>query len=237
MRAIWHDLECGGYGEDLELWRSLAAQHGDPVLDIGAGTGRVALDLAKWGCGVVALDQDRELLEELGRRAEGVALETVLADARDFELGRRFPVCLVPMQTIQLLGGREGRIAFLRCAARHLAPGGRLAIALAEMLELYEAEEENVGVLPDILERDGVVYCSRPTAVRVVDEHFVLERRRERVSARGERSTSENVVVLDRLPADRLEREAASVGLRPAGRTMIPATRDYVGSTVVMLGG
>ncbi len=51
----WHDLECGGYAIDLELWRELAAQAGGPVLDVGAGTGRVALDLARGG---VAVERD-----------------------------------------------------------------------------------------------------------------------------------------------------------------------------------
>ena len=32
MTVIWHDVECGAYVEDLALWRSLAAEHGDPVL-------------------------------------------------------------------------------------------------------------------------------------------------------------------------------------------------------------
>ena len=141
MNVIWHDLECGAYAEDLPLWRALAATHGDPVLEVGAGTGRVALDLARQGHRVTALDSDPALLAELVRRADerGLELETVLADAREFELGARFALCVVPMQTIQLLGGSEGRSAFLRCARRHLRDGAVLAVAIAEMLELYEA--------------------------------------------------------------------------------------------------
>ena len=68
MNAIWHDLECGGYGEDLALWRALAASAGDPVLEVGAGTGRVALTLARAGHRVTALDNDPELVSELTRR-------------------------------------------------------------------------------------------------------------------------------------------------------------------------
>ena len=70
VSVIWHDLECGAYAEDLPLWRALAAEHGDPVLDVGAGTGRVALDLARAGHRVTALDRDPELLEALARRAK-----------------------------------------------------------------------------------------------------------------------------------------------------------------------
>ena len=66
--VIWHDIECGTYAEDLALWRSLAAEHGDPVLDVGAGTGRVALDLAGAGYRVRALDRDPALIEALQHR-------------------------------------------------------------------------------------------------------------------------------------------------------------------------
>ena len=109
LDVLWHDLECSGYDEDLPLWRALAAEAGGPVLDVGAGTGRVSLDLAAGGVAVVALDADASLLEALERRAAGLPVETVLADARDFDLGRRFSLVLVPMQTLQLLGGRSGR--------------------------------------------------------------------------------------------------------------------------------
>src|ERR1022692_1039740 len=98
MNTIWHDLECGGYGAALPLWRSLADQHGDPVLDVGAGTGRTSLDLARHGCIVTALDRDPELIAELALRAEGLNVTTVVADARQFALGRRFALCIVPMQ-------------------------------------------------------------------------------------------------------------------------------------------
>jgi len=47
IAVVWHDLECGAYLEDLPVWQRLAAQHGNPILDVGAGTGRVTLDLAR----------------------------------------------------------------------------------------------------------------------------------------------------------------------------------------------
>jgi SAM-dependent methyltransferase len=185
MSVIWHDIECGRYAEDLELWRSLAERHGDPVLDIGAGTGRTALDLAKRGHRVTALDQDPELVAELRRRAHGLELDVVLADARSFALGRRFALCMMPMQTIQLLGGRDGRAAFLRCALAHLEPGGVLAVALSSELEPYEVLDGGPAPMPDVLEREGVLYASQPVAVREDADGYVLARRRETVDARG----------------------------------------------------
>jgi len=240
VSVIWHDLECGGYAADLPLWRELAARHGDPVLDVGAGTGRVALDLARHGHRVTALDHDPVLIAELQRRAAGVAVQAVCADAREFDLRERFALCLMPMQTIQLLGGPAGRARFLSCARAHLQSGGVLAIAIAEQLESYdERGDHGLGELlvplPDMCERDGVLYSSQPTAIRVEPDGFVLERRRETVSADGRRCVQDDRVRLERVSPAELEREARAAGLAPAGRRMVAETPDYTGSTVVML--
>ncbi len=235
MSVIWHDVECGAYAEDVSLWRSLAAEHGDPILDVGAGTGRVALDLARRGHQVTALDQDPALIAELARRGRDLDVTPVVADARDFELEQCFALCIVPMQTIQLLGGEQGRGAFLRCARRHLQVDGIVAVAVAAMLELFELGDNGIAPLPDIREIDGVVYSSQPTAVRADREGFVLERRRERITVSGERSVADDMIRLDRLGSAQLESEALAAGLRPVGRRAVAATADYVGSDVVML--
>jgi SAM-dependent methyltransferase len=235
-KAIWHDLECGSYTADLRFWRALAEKVGGPVLDVGAGTGRIALALAQDGHEVVAIDRDDELLSELRDRAGGLEVMTIVADARAFWLGLTFPLIIVPMQTIQLLGGAAGRAAFLECAAYHLESPGVLAIAIADELELFDVTDNTVpGPLPDVVEHDGVVYSSRPIAVRADGEGFELERRRETVTTGGQLTTAQDLIHLDHVDPDTLEAEATAAGLRPASRMEIAATEDYVASTVVML--
>jgi SAM-dependent methyltransferase len=236
VSVIWHDLECGAYEADLPVWRRLAAEHDDPVLDVGAGTGRVALDLARHGHRVTALDRDPGLLAELERRADGLNVSTACADARSFALPQRFGSIFAPMQTVQLLGA-SGRERFLRQAARHLLPGGVLALAITEALEPFGGDEAVPLPLPDIRELSGVVYSSQPTAVREQPDGFVLERLRERIGPHGERWTEHDVIHLDRVSAPQLEEEAAAAGLEPREAVIVPATADHVGSVVVILGG
>jgi SAM-dependent methyltransferase len=236
--VLWHDIECGSYDLDLPLWRSLAGREGGPVLDVGAGTGRVALDLAARGHEVVALDRERTLLDALDERAAhaGVTVQTVCADARDFAIGRRFALVLVPMQTLQLLGGRDGRARFLACARDHLRPGGLLAAALAEALDAFDADHD-LPPKPDLRELDGVVYASRPVAVRDLGERAAIERVREIVATDGTRTVSDDVIELDRVGAAELAAEAAPFGLDAQRPARIAPNDDYVGSTVVLLRG
>jgi SAM-dependent methyltransferase len=235
--VVWHDLECGSYAADLPLWRRLADARGSPILELGAGTGRVSLDLARRGHRVVALDRDAELLRELERRARGLALETVVADARSFALELRFPLCLVPMQTVQLLGGAAGRAAMLGCVARHLRSGGIVAIALSTGLARWSIGDGAPAPMPDVCERDRTAYFSQPTAIYREVGGYVLERRREAIAAGGERTVELHRATLDHVGVQQLEREGAAQGLAAAGRVSIAPTPDYAGSDVVMLGG
>ena len=236
LEIMWHDLENGSYAEDLPLWRDLAVVHGGPVLDIGAGTGRVTLDLARAGHRVVALDRNPILLAALRERAGGLPIGVVEADARDFDLGRRFPLIVVPMQTIQLLGGREERARFLACARAHLEPGGVVALALAEALDAFDAEHDQPP-LPDLREVNEVVFSTRPVAVVDEGERVSIHRIRETVDIAGNRTATPDVVRLDRVRAADLAEEGEAHGLVAERARFIPQTDDYVGSTVVMLRG
>jgi SAM-dependent methyltransferase len=236
FQVLWHDLECGAYRADLPLWRELAALTGGPILEVGAGTGRVALDLAGRGYEVVALDNEPALLDELERRADGLPVRTVVADARAIDLAERFALILVPMQTIQLLPTAEERGALLSGAAAHLVPGGRFAAALADALEGFDAEHDEPP-LPDILERDGWVYSSQPLRVATGKGAATIERERSAVSPTGDRTATLDRVSLADLDAPTLEAEGAQVGLEPVARRRIAPTPDHVGSQVVILGG
>ena len=228
--VVWHDVECGRYAADLALWRELAAREPGPVLDVGAGTGRVSLGLARAGHDVTALDVEPELLDALRDRAGALPVTAVAADARDFALDRRFGLIIVPMQTIQLLDARDG---FLAAAHRHLRPGGLLAIAITAAMEdfgeLEELPEPDRGAVADWR------FASQPTAVRALPAATRIERIRRTFAPDGAVLEEDDVIELAHLTVDALEAEGRAAGLEPEPARSIPATEEHVGSEVVLL--
>jgi SAM-dependent methyltransferase len=253
--VVWHDLECGHYLADLPLWRELAEQSridapDARILDVGAGTGRVALDLARVGHAVTALDLDAELLAALSSRAasETRDIETACADARSFTLDDGpFALCIAPMQTVQLLGGSAGRVAFLKQARSHLLPGALLACAIVTEIEPFDCATGDLGPSPEVMRIDDVEYVSHAVRVELHGHGFRIER--ERTVTQIDRSSrvatptravhaperERDVIDLDRVSARELTREGLQAGLSFVEVREIPATADHVGSEVVML--
>lgn len=178
--VIWHDVECGSYDADLSLWEELAERCDGPVLDLGCGTGRVALHLARRGHRVLGVDRDHELILELSERAGDLRVELICADTLDFELDEPVGLALAPMQFLQLLRSSESRVRCLRRVAAALRPGGLLAAALVERVP---AVEGTLPPLPDVREVDGWIYSSLPTdVVGVADGRIILRRLRQTVA-------------------------------------------------------
>jgi len=233
--VVWHDVECGAYDADLPLWRELAEQ-ADSVLEVGAGTGRVALHLAERGCDVTALDPEPVLIRAMAARARerGLRVRAHVGDARSFDLQRSFELVIAPMQVVQLMGGEKGRVAMLERVRRHLRRGGVFAAALADPFEGVPPEDAEPPV-PDMRDAGGWVYSSIPVAVRDAGGATEIERLRQAVSPAGELSESVATVRLDRVAPGELEAAAAGLGFRAQRPREVPATGDYVGSTVVLL--
>jgi SAM-dependent methyltransferase len=235
--AIWHDVECGAYEADLPLWEELARGQGTPVLELGCGTGRVALHLARRGFEVHGLDSDPMLVRELQERAreEGVSVTARRGDARSHVSPEgAYPLVIAAMQLIQLVEGASGRLAVLEHARGALAPGGILALAVVEGTEsvVGDAGPETV---PDVREADGWLYSSLPIGVAAHNGHLEVHRLRQTVSPSGELSEDEHVDHLDVIDAATLEAEGTVAGLVPAGRRAVGESKLHVGSTVVLL--
>ncbi|MGI8728271.1 MAG: class I SAM-dependent methyltransferase [Solirubrobacterales bacterium] len=236
--VVWHDAENGGYRGDIDLWLRLATERSGPILDLGAGTGRVSLALARRGHRVWALDRDPGLLAALEQRAshQGLQVGMVAADCRErgpIFGGVRFSTIIAPMQLFQLLSSSEDRRAALLAQRERLAPGGLMTIVLLDRIgELFSGMPEP---LPDVRERAEWIFSSTPVDVACDERGVSVRRRRERISPAGEMEESSHEITLHALAPATLEAEARECGYRPLGRERIDPTNEHVGSIAVHL--
>ena len=122
--------------EDIPFWVEEARASGGPVLELGSGTGRVAIPVAQAGVPVMGLDNSAAMLKVARARARKAGLGTdllrfVKGDMRDFSLGgQKFPLVSIPYRAFQTLLSVADQYQALAAIKPHLAPGGRLIIDL-----------------------------------------------------------------------------------------------------------
>lgn len=116
---------------DLDLYVALARRTGGPILELGGGTGRLAVPLAEHGHDVTVVDLDPAMLERASRRVEDMPngsgrVDLVEGDLLDLRLqdAGSYALAFIALNTLFLLATRERQRAALRVLAAHLAPGG-----------------------------------------------------------------------------------------------------------------
>jgi SAM-dependent methyltransferase len=143
--------------EDLPFWLNLAQSTGDPILELGCGTGRVLLWLAQAGHTLVGLDHDRAMLVFLrGIIPVGIEerIHLLMANLAAFHFGCRFPLILLPCNTLSTIRGPARESLFVR-VSEHLCPGGTFAASipnplwLAELPVVGEEEVEETLIHPE----------------------------------------------------------------------------------------
>jgi len=136
LAAKFYDLF--GSKNDLEFYRELALQSGKRALELGVGTGRVAIPLAKAGITVVGLDNSIHMLrvarEKLAKETEAVRKRIILkrGDMRNFELQQSFRFIYIPASTFDHNITVEEQKRTLNCIHKHLETNGTLAFDLEQ---------------------------------------------------------------------------------------------------------
>ncbi|HEY7525892.1 MAG TPA: class I SAM-dependent methyltransferase [Candidatus Limnocylindria bacterium] len=144
-------------GDDVAFYRKLAAETGGPILDVGCGTGRVAVALASDGHEVVGVDLSGPMLRQAeARRAalpDDVAarLSFRQADMMTLDLGRDFALVLTPSRVFQFALTTDAQRQALAALRSHLLPRGRL------VLDLFDPRLDFVVPSDDVTPRGGEV--------------------------------------------------------------------------------
>jgi SAM-dependent methyltransferase len=133
--ARLYDLDLLDDPGDLDLYLALADRADGPILELAAGSGRLAVPLATAGYRVTAVDRDPAMLDRARARATVAdvppeRLEFVEADLVDLHLpdAGRYAFAFIALNSIMLLAGREAQRAAFRTLATHLAVGGLAAV-------------------------------------------------------------------------------------------------------------
>jgi SAM-dependent methyltransferase len=133
--AVLYDFEYRRRRADVNWYRALAARLAPrgPVLELGAGSGRVSVALARDGVQVTGIDLAEPMLARAAERVQALPraardrVELRRADMRSLALGRRFPLVICPFNAFQHLYSRRDVEAALAVVRDHLTPTGRFA--------------------------------------------------------------------------------------------------------------
>jgi SAM-dependent methyltransferase len=113
--------------EDVPFYLEEAKRWGGPVLELGVGTGRIAVPIAAAGIEVVGVDLSAGMLEVARETAAlaGVELDLRYGDMRDPPVEGEFPLVTAPFRSLLHMETDGDRRLALRAVHRHLAPKGR----------------------------------------------------------------------------------------------------------------
>jgi SAM-dependent methyltransferase len=114
--------------EIVPVLAELALARGGRALELGVGTGRVALPLAEAGVEVVGIDASDAMIERLREKPGGEALRVVLGDFTDVPVDESFGLVYVVFNTLFVLTTQEAQVRCFASVAEHLAPGGAFVV-------------------------------------------------------------------------------------------------------------
>ena len=129
--AKTYDASVADWPGELDFYLALARKATGELLELAAGTGRIAIRLAEAGYHVTGLDHSAEMLDVARARSTHLPnMRWIEADVRTFDVGRQFGLIIIPGHSFQNLLTADDQIACLRRVAAHLAPGGRFVVHL-----------------------------------------------------------------------------------------------------------
>jgi SAM-dependent methyltransferase len=155
---------------------------GGRALELGIGTGRIALPLASRGVPVNGIDLSRAMVARLRAKPGGGAIAVTIGDFASTRVDGTFSLVYLVFNTIMNLTTQDAQVACFRNAAAHLGPGGCFVIEVRvpELRQLPPGQD----ILPWHVSQERVVFYSYDVATQSMCGHYV-----DLAGARGEYST------------------------------------------------
>src|SRR5712664_273902 len=166
--------------QDVGFYVEEAKRARGTVLEVGCGTGRILLPIARAGCSIVGVDSSRQMLERCRAKLAGEPaavqgrVRLVLREMRDLTLGATYALIIAPFRVLQHLTTVDDQLRCLEVIARDLAPNGRLVFdvfnpAFAKLVEADGIEREDT---PEQRLPDGRTFrrAWRVARVRWIDQ-------------------------------------------------------------------
>lgn len=135
--AWYYDCEHEGFHADTDFYLALIGA--GPILEVGCGSGRVLLPLARAGYEVWGVDRSPAMLRRARERLQGLLhVRLVESDLTQLDLGRSFPVVLISLNALWHVTTMEGQCEALQVLRRHAADGGIVVLDLSNPLSMAD---------------------------------------------------------------------------------------------------
>ena len=141
--------------EDVGFYLEEARRSGGPVVELGVGTGRIAVPIAAQGIRIIGVDSSRGMLEVCARRAAlaGVDVDLRVGDLRDPPVAERVPLVICPFRSLLHMHTNEDRLDVLAAAHKLLLPDGRF------VFDVFTPDAQDIEQTHDRwLEREPGIY-------------------------------------------------------------------------------
>jgi ubiquinone/menaquinone biosynthesis C-methylase UbiE len=190
--ARYYDQDDGRIAEDIPTILGFAQKTGGPVLDLGAGTGRLTLPLARAGYDVTGIDSAGEMLAIARRRldAAGLAGRVTLVemDFTQVELDQQFGLAYCGFNGFLHLIETEEQLAALHAWRRHLRPDGLLVIdVINPHIEQFTAADGDLTLADRWTDPASghVIHKLVATEIDLADQIYTIHRFYDEIGADG----------------------------------------------------
>jgi SAM-dependent methyltransferase len=155
--AELYDLFYGDFTEDIAMYLGFAERTGGSILEIGSGTGRVALALAEEGHTIVGLELSEAMRAVAQHKAEQAHLTDrvtfIAGDMRRFKIDQHFGLIIAPINTFLHNLTLDDQLAALACCKKHLRPGGLLVLDCFNPDPAHAEDERSLIVQRSVIDR------------------------------------------------------------------------------------